>query len=57
MWQFTENLINYFQWSVNPSFVFFLIMICSAVFVIFLFSLPLAGLLTFAERKIAGHDD
>lgn len=55
MWQFTENLISYFSWTVSPTVLYVVLMFVFATLVVFLFSLPIAGILTLAERKIAGH--
>lgn len=55
MWQLAEELIKDYDWSFSPAIVFFILMILTAVLVVFLISLPIAGVLTYAERKVAGH--
>lgn len=54
MWQFAEDLITYFGWSVNPLIIFVLLVLMTATLVIFFFSLPVAGILTWGERKVSG---
>ncbi|MBN2383196.1 NADH-quinone oxidoreductase subunit NuoH [bacterium] len=55
MQQFTQNLLEYLGWSINETLALAVLLVLAATVIVLFISLPIAGILTFAERKVAGH--